>query len=156
MLDLLVDFDALVTHSLGSAFTLSIWSFPIRRRSSLFVSFQNGINGAGATAPDLVPGAATIPRVPQAKTRSRMSTSRRRAGISGSARPRLMAGDLPTDDGPARKWIFQARDFRLWAAYFTEARMTPDLVMPSARAALHRYVDDAPRKGTSIIDPASY
>jgi hypothetical protein len=57
MLDLLVDFDALVTHSLGSAFTLSIWPFPIRRRSSLFVSFQNGINGAGATAPDLPKGA---------------------------------------------------------------------------------------------------
>jgi len=67
VLDLLVDFDALVTHSRGSAFTQSIWPSPIRRRSSLFVSFQKDSSARGATAPDPAPSAAAALRDPQAK-----------------------------------------------------------------------------------------
>jgi len=93
---------------------------------------------AGTTAPDRTPGAATAVGVLQAAAAEQAFPE-----VLGFAQ--WPPGDLLADGGATRKWIFHARDSHLRAAYSNETRMTSDLVLPSARAALRRSITKTER-----------
>jgi hypothetical protein len=146
VLDLPVEFDALVTHGspfqAGDARPGRLWTdYKVNAvrflRAANSKRNENG-HRAGTTAPDRTPGAATAVGVLQAAAAEQAFPE-----VLGFAQ--WPPGDLLADGGATRKWIFHARDFHLRAAYSNETRMTSDLVLPSARAALRRSITKTER-----------